>query len=769
MSAKTTEPETQPIAKEDASVSRREVLGALGFAGASVLAGGVAAAASHAPSRLPGPATSLALSKPYVRGAEHFGTHEERWVATSCGQCPAGCGVRVRVVEGRAVRVEGNPANPLNRGGIGPRGLSSLQALYDADRIPGPLVRDGGRLVPIGWDAAIARLSTELAALRERGTPEKLLVLSGRERGCMHDLLARFCAAFGTPNFVDGRPSRSSTLAQAMLATTGTFEIPTFDWGRADYVLSLEAGLLEDSCQLVYLTRMAADIRRGRQGRRTGILHAGPAFDLAALNADDWIPVNPGSSCALALGIAHILVRDGLYDTKVATEKAVGFEAFAKWVLEGFPPERAAEVAGVSPRRVEHLADQLVSRRPSFVFIDERSLAFSNGWETALAALALNALLGALGTLVHVEPPPPCAEWPALEPDDVARAGLAHARIDGAGTADFPLARSVHETLPEAMTGDAAPAVVLLDHANPAYARQQPDRWKAALARAPFVVSFSPFRDECVASVAHLVLPDHTFLERWDDAAAAPGAGVPVVGVRRPVVEPVLDTRSETDVLLAVARTLGEGVARAFPWENAQGALRARLRGLFEARRGSIVEKDEGAFLTRLYEQGFWTDADAPVPELARIELRTEYAEPAWQGDAGAFRLQVLAYRPVGYAEGSGANLPWLRQLRARPNAPRDASFVTLHPDSAPGIRTGDLVDVVSPFGAIVATARIDPRAATGCVAIPMGGGHEAFGRWAEGRGANVMRLLAPGAAPHSGANLLCGTRARVTRRGVPA
>jgi anaerobic selenocysteine-containing dehydrogenase len=308
--------------------------------------------------------------------------------------------------------------------------------------------------------------------------------------------------------------------------------------------------------------------------------------------------------------------------------------------------------------------------------------------------------------------------------------------------------------------------VALLDHANPAYSRQQPARWRKALAAIPLVVSFSPFRDETVESVAHLVLPDHTFLERWDDAGAAPSP-VTVASVRRPVVAPLLDTRATGDVLLELATRLGGSIARSMPWRSSREALDARLRGLSQAHRGSIVEATDDAFLRRLFQAGFWTDADAPEPVVPRVALTTAYADAQWQGDESAYPLKLLAYRPGGYAEGSGANLPWLRQMRPRLDAPRTAgTLVSIHPDDAPGLRTGDAVDVTSPFGVITATARVEPRMAPGCVAIPIGAGHEAFGRWARGRGANALALVAPGAAPHSGANALCTTRVRVARKG---
>jgi anaerobic selenocysteine-containing dehydrogenase len=113
-------------------VTRRAALTRIGVVGTGAVALPALSSCREPPwERFMPDATGLALNKPPVPGAEQYGSHEERWVNTSCAQCQAGCGIRVRVVEGRAVRIEGNVENPLNQGGIGPRGLAGLQVLYD--------------------------------------------------------------------------------------------------------------------------------------------------------------------------------------------------------------------------------------------------------------------------------------------------------------------------------------------------------------------------------------------------------------------------------------------------------------------------------------------------------------------------------------------------------------------------------------------------------------------------------------------------------------
>ena len=737
------------------------------------LAGAAIAAPACAPSVEHNAAFNRALDKPAVPGADRFATYEERFINTSCAQCPAGCGIRVRVVEGRAVRIEGNPKNPLNKGGIGPRGLAGLQALYDADRLRGPRQRVGGQLAPTTWDHAIATVTEKLAEIRKRGTPERVLVMSGLERGMTHELFARFAQAFGTPNFVaDGR---STVMSQAMQATVGAHTIPAFDWGGARYVLSLEAGLLEDSCQAVYFTRVAAELRRGRRGGRAKIVHVGPAFDLSAYNADEWVQIAPGTSGAIALGIANVLVRAGKFDRDFVHDQSDGFEAFVASLAE-YTPAKVEALTGAPAHTIERLADEVGSSGPAFAVVDERSVGFSNGLATAHAALGLNAILGAVGRSdggLVVEPAAPYAAWPVVTRDPIAVAGLATPRLDGAGSAAFPLSRGVYETIPDALHGPNAPEVVLLFHANPAWARAQPQRWREALSKVPLVVSFSPFLDETVDEVAHVVLPDHTYLERWEDAGAAPGTGKPVAGVRRPVIEPLHDTRSSGDVLLAIAHGLGAPVADAFPWSTFAAAMEQRFEGLFESHRGVIGDAPAGLhlargkreFLERLYIEGFWTDPDAPAPPL-RFHFQAGWNAPAWAGDPVTYPLTLLAYRPLGYAEGSGANQPWLRHLRTRQDQRPFEAPATMHPDDAAGAKDGDLITVTSPSGSITLPVQLDARTRPGTIAIPLGGGHTAFGRWAKGVGANPMHLLPSGPAPHSGANAICTTRVRVSRGG---
>ena len=328
------------------------------------------------------------------------------------------------------------------------------------------------------------------------------------------------------------------------------------------------------------------------------------------------------------------------------------------------------------------------------------------------------------------------------------------------------------------------------------------------------VVSFSPFLDESTAEWADWVLPDLTYLERYEDASPAPCVGKAVFGLRQPVVEPLHEGKSTGDVLIRLAAEIGEPLAAALPFKDFWDAIKKRVVGLHQAKRGSIVEEKGATFLQRLAEAGFWSD-EAYEHERWDEVLRTpsgrfeffstalwnaleeraralglgpeefstsadgadapdrscmpRHVEIAMRGDPGRFPLVLLPYRPSTYAEGSGANLPWLQELHVHVGRPIWTTEAELHLDTAnaAGVRDGERVEIASSAGHIEALAHVTTGILPGFVRIAQGGGHTALGRYAQGWGANVMDLVSIGEnEAELGLSPLQGTRVAVRRIG---
>lgn len=772
----------------------------------------------------------FALPKPPVPGADAVREHDEKWVATACAQCPAGCGVRVRVVGGRAVKIEGAPDNPINRGGIGPRGLAGLQVLYDPDRIKQPLRRKGARgsasFEPVTWDDAIALVSERLTRLREAGEPHRLGITCGRDRGTLLENWQRFAQAYGTPNVFDGLSRRLGAVAQAATLTQGFHEIPAYDWSSTRYVLSVGAGIMEASCQAVYFSRAAAYLRQGRPGARAKIVQVEPSRSRTAAQADEWIAIRPGTHAAFVLGIAHVLVRDGKHDADFVRDHAFGFEPWTDRLGQSRPgfkdllaaecsPEATAATCGVKASVIERIAAELAEQRPAVAIADERATLTSNGLQIALACQALNALLGSIdrpgGVLVQRPVPLPARE--PITPDETAAKGLAMPRLDGVGASRYPFARSCVEALPEALVSGAPYGLdtLLLHQHDPLYSGLGTKRWREAVGKVPFVVSFSPFMDETTAAMADLVLPDHTYLERWEDAAPAPSGGVPVFGVRQPAVMPLHDTRGTGDVLLQLAKAMGEPVAAALPWESVEAQVKSDLDALQALGRGSTKSDSTRTFRREVLKGGFWADDGYPFENWAEAfrtpsgkfeffsqamwrrleELSTtggmelpsllaswgatsdpvracqpHFDEPQWAGDPAEFPFVLEPYKAGTYAEGSGANQPLLQEIVTERGKKPWRTQVELAPETAAklGIRTGDMVEIRSPIGAARGPALAREGIHPDVVRVQRGGGHTEMGRWAKGWGFNVMELLVPVMDPFGGFPALLNTRVSVRR-----
>ncbi|MFV1965441.1 MAG: molybdopterin-dependent oxidoreductase [Pirellulaceae bacterium] len=768
------------------------------------------------------------IQKPPAPGTEGWAAGEERHVASICSQCFAGCGIRVRVVEGRAVKIEGNPACPVNEGGLGPKGQAGVHVLYHPDRVRQPLRRDGdrgsGRWKPVSWEQAIREIADQLRQLRDQGQPRGLVVLDGEPRGLMPELWARFLEAFGSPNHVNHRSATDGGTCLAMTYMQGVAEQPAYDLHRVSYILGFGENLLESSCQTIHLIRAASRLGNGTFGRRRKFVQVSPGFSVTAAKADEWIPLKPGTYGALALGLAHVLVRDRRYDEAFVTDHTFGFEdwtdadgqahrGFRDLVLEDYAPAKVAGITGVLPEMIERLAHEAAAHRPAIALADSTAAATTNGLGTAMAIHALNALLGSLERPggVLVQRPAPLAPWPSVEHDEVARQNLSAPRLDGAGTAACPLGDQFIQGLPEAiLAGSPYPAQALFFYrSNPVFSKPEGQQWIEAIRKVPLVVSFSPLPDESTFW-ADFILPDHTYLERWEIVEPAPSTGYPVVGLRQPAVAPLCDTMATGEVLVRLARAMGPPVSEALAWADFRAAVLDRLQGLLEAETGSVTASNLPEFVRKLEAEGGWWESEyayqqwedafktksgkfefysqAMAERLAKVfpdageremhlqsvgvaTRRDDLCLPHWEppqfiGDVGQYPFLFLPYRSIDYAEGGARHLPLLRELPEAAHGGGWSDPLEMHPDDASelGLRDGESVWVESPVGRVKMEVILLNDIRPGTV-----GRHLGHGDWPpqptelEAPG-NTRGLAANASDPLAGILAWHGTRVRIEK-----
>jgi menaquinone reductase, molybdopterin-binding-like subunit len=708
------------------------------------------------------------------------------WKPSVCTLCPAGCGLLVRVMAGEAEvlrkgqkglvqmglakKLEGNPQHPVNLGKLCARGQAGLQVVYNPDRLRNPIKRSGergsGQFQEISWDDALKELTAHLTELRSAGDAASLAFLSRPLRGQRGELIARFLKAFGAPPPVAYEPLDEAVLRRANLLSFGHAALPTVDLGRADYLISFGADFLGTWNSPVSQSIGFGEMRQGRAGRRGKFVQVEPRMSQTGANADEWIPCRPGMEGVLALGIANVIMREKLSSRGADSHAGALIEGWTAGLPE-YSPDAVEKQTGVAAATIGRLAHEIAQRELGAAIIGGAPLAQTNGLFSALAVNALDSLVdgghGGPAVLSFSAAPPLQSATPA-----------AADQIPGQAQGSFAGLNALTQAIVQGQPH--APKVLMVDNANPVFSAPPGARVREAILKVPYMVSFGSFLDE-TSSVADLILPDHAPLESWLDDVPESGAtlsGVPqaVVSLAPPALRPLYSTRAMPDVILAIAQQLGGNVAAAVPWKTFDDMLRAAFVPL-RLHSGSISAKTDDEFWSMMQEQGGWWSVPAagasPAPRAAPpAHPPVRSAAPEFDGAAGALPFHFLPYASQALGDGSLAHLPWLQELPDVMTSAMWSSWVEVNPKTASEwkIETGDVVEIASQHGTLRAPAIVSPGIAPDVLAMPVGQGHQNFGRYASGRGANPLAILAPVTERETGALAWAATRVKLTRIG---
>ena len=725
---------------------------------------------------------------------------------STCLLCPSRCGIRGRMVDGRLVRILGNPLHPLSQGGACPRGIAGVQLLYHPDRLTSPLERGGprggGQWKPLAPEQALEQLAARLRALRTSGRPDRLALVSGYSRGTMEDLWRQFLRAFGSPTYVADDCNDATDVMLGLMH--GIQRRPAYDLERSGVVLSFGAPLFDAwwSPLQAYVAFGRPANGNARSASRPHFIQVDTRFSRTAARAHEWVGIRPGTHGALALGIAYVLLKEELVDAAFLARHVSGFEdttdtsgtvreGYRSLVLRHYRTEEVSAITGVPVERVVALAKAIAERRPMVAVCGADVMLAPDGLLQGAAVHSLNVLMGSInrpgGVLVGADPPLTSLAEPVL--DRVAAAGLARAAAVGAppfGAGDG--ARQFAESI---ASGRAEPPeVLLLYYANPVESSVRGDLWAQVLERIPYVVSFSPFLDG-TSRRADLVLPDLLPYERWQDGVGPTTYAYPTWSIVQPLVAPGHAGVATGDTVLQLARALGGSVARSLPYENMETLLKARARGLFTAKRGLLFgdefnrthyrqmeergwwlpeHTEFDAFWADALERGGWTDQfydDTDPAKLARTpdgriallpptlaeavaaDGRGIYARPAEPepGPATEFPLRLIPYRVAGIASGGVALQPWLHEQPTVLPDQHWIPWVEVHPATADGMGLADraMVWVVSARGRYRARVKTYPGVAKENVNAPYGLRHPS------GESANPLHLLDDAGDPLTG------------------
>ncbi len=644
---------------------------------------------------------------PYVIPADDIVPGKAVWYASVCRECPAGCGVHVRVREGRAVKVEGSPQHPVNAGRLCSRGQAALQGLYNPDRIQQPMRRmESGDWQKLTWDEAEAWLAEKLQGIAERGRGRTITWLTPHLTGSLDRLIDDWLAGFGSRRRLRYEAVAYEGLRRGHQLVFGRDEIPTYDFSKARMILSFGADFLETWLSPVEYAR-GFSLARSLEGHdMAGFIYFGPRRSLTAANADEWLAVGPEHLGTVALALVHVIVTEGL-SSRIPQDELRRIRT----IVSDASPEAVQNAVGIGAQKLRAVAREFAAASPGLAVAGGATCETNSGPASVAAVGLLNYICGNIGRTVKF--------GSALS-------------LSSTGTyADMVrLIRRMNEGEVEAL---------LVAESNPAYTVPANAGFAEALEKVGLVVACTSYFDE-TAQRAHLVLPVHTPAESWGDYEPRRG----VYGLMQPVMQPVFDTRMLGDLLLSVASRVGGKVARKFSDTTFYDYVRRRWRELHK--RVAPKQDFEVFWFEALRRGGVWVEEPEPRIRLASGLGRRHFRNLLQQTPERRDGFRLVAYPSPHFYDGRGANRPWLQEVPDPMTQLVWDSWVQVHPDDAARLklRHGEMVRLLSNQASVEVPAYVDDGVQPGVVAVAAGQGHSHFGRYATGRGVSIYPLLHP-------------------------
>lgn len=660
------------------------------------------------------------------------------YYATVCRACPAGCGILVKTREGRPIKLEGNPAHPVNRGKLCARGQSYVQELYSAVRVRKPLLGQGDKQAPVSWDAAMGEVANRLKTARSVG------FLTGLTSAAFTGFLADLGALYGASDHVTLEPAVPSAAIEASRRLFGLNEMPRIDLSDADMVLSIGADFLDAFLSPVELTRQWAERHGAATGRKLQLDYAGPRRNLTAAAADRWFPLR-SSDAAVFAGRVLKQVFEKRKSSLGADTQRIG--ALVASLSKAVPKEADVAVADACAARL------LSARRPVVL----TGGAEVTGVDVAVlhdAALLTNYMLGGLGTVLRFGE------------------GYSLSRVN-------PEKRAV-ELIERSVKGEVD--VLFVHGADPAYSLPIAD----AIAKGKFVVSLAHSMDDTTGQ-AHVVLPVHHPLESWGDFDVTQN----IAGLMQPVRAPLYNTKHVGDVLMDLNRRAGKSLAHKGYKEDLVARWAAMLAPPpppppSELDAGvSDLPENEGAVLSGIAPLPMPTLQPPPPPQLldeeweqllvqggrfgkesvstglVSLAVSAKVSAMPKKSDGGLELVTVMS--PLLY-DGRGAVLDWLRETPDPMNQSAWDLPLEVSKDVAlkVGISDGDLVSVSADGREIKVRALVRDDLAPNTGALPLGGG-KALIRYGEETFSPVF-LAGPSFDAVSGAQIRSGVPVSIKR-----
>ncbi|ANT65899.1 MULTISPECIES: molybdopterin-containing oxidoreductase family protein [Prosthecochloris] len=479
-------------------------------------------------------------------------TGEERVVHSICEHCFWRCGIAAHVRDGKIYKITGSEHHPLSNGRLCPRGTGGIGQIYDPDRLAHPLIRErkGGTTTyrKASWDEAITLTAEKLYQIKEKYGPEAIAMM---HHGYGYTFFKQMFHAFGVNKFA--KPSYDFCCGprhQGYILTYGhSAGTPEgIDIQNSRYVIFFGTHYGENMHNTA-VQEIAEGIRRGLK-----IVVFDPRFSTLAGKAEKWLPIKAGTDIAMMQALMHVLISENLYDKEFVEENTVGFNELWDEVRE-MTPEKAATITDIPADDIRDIARNFARYAPAAaVHPGRRTQWYADGTQRVRAIAILNALVGNYkmpGGVVKYQ------KYNIAKPD-----AHPHPHFEKEIWSKYPLFTDIkpentiasHEIIQQTLQ-DEIKAWFVYGVNVPETVTMGRKTAIEAMNKVEFLVAVDTLPME-VTGYADVVLPECTYLERYDDLDAGRPYRTPFVALRQPVVEPMFDSKPGNEIARMMAEKL---------------------------------------------------------------------------------------------------------------------------------------------------------------------------------------------------------------------
>ena len=653
-----------------------------------------------------------------VKAPADMVTGKANWYASTCRECPAGCGVLAKNREGRVIKLEGNPVHPINKGRLCMRGQAALQGIYHPDRLKAPQLKENGRWRSLSFPEAESVLMAKCIEARRNGRHQAGMLTETVGDGLLH-LFTMMMRDMGASPPLVFEPFAYESLKKANELILGVDGLASYHMQHADCLVSFGADFLETWLSPIEYAWKFKAMHAIRNHNKHLFFQISSYQSLTGANADHWLACRPGSEAVVALG----LIREVLERGK-GQRLAAPLQAYLTQSTSAFTKDRVEAYSGISPAKFAKLAVQLMKARRPLVLGSGTGASDTNGLQTQLAANLLNLILDPQLRLVDL--------------NNRHRVEQAASRWE---VVQFFDSLNSEKT-----------KLLLLNNVNPLYALPADKGVRETLENSDlFVVCFSNFMNE-TAAAADLVIPVRMPLETWDEYSGKTS----MLSTQQPVMGQLTRGNHLGDILL---RTGFESDPPAKTYKDYLFATLSRRHGITDEYKWTKTFQQGGGFGLKVNDQAL-----RKPPNLEKIA--DIFNRPQGTPDQG---LVFTATPSIRFFDGRGADKPWLCEIPDPLTRVAWQTPAVMHPETAKpfGIAQEDVITIETASGSVDAQVYLSELVAPGVVVMSIGQGHQPYGKSTTVSGVNPLSLLSSEIHAESGGASLSASSVTIRRTGA--